>query len=107
VPGPSLGLLFIGSPFMLLVRGVLFFSLKGIYDYLRPLMFVIGLFCVYQGVIVFWVGLQGIEAEEEDPATSTLVIWGKRVLGARPGRYCLPRHPSHSAPSCPDLNGIL
>ena len=37
-----------------LIRGVLFFSLKGIYDYLRPLMFVIGLFCVYQGYIVFW-----------------------------------------------------
>ena len=47
------GLLFIGTPFMVLVRGLLFFALKGIYDYLKPLMLVLGAFCM-AGVSFFF-----------------------------------------------------
>lgn len=77
------GLLFVGTPFMVLVRGVLFFALKGIYDYLRPLMFAIGLFCLYQGAVVLWMACTGVDEEEEDPANSTIVIWGKKLFGER------------------------
>ena len=77
------GLLFVGTPFMVVVRGVLFFSLKGIYDYIYPLMFLIGLFCLYQGLVVLWMTCTGQEEEEDDPSTSTVVVWGKRIFGER------------------------
>ena len=77
------GLLFIGTPFMVLMRFLLFFMLKGIYEALRPLMFAIGLFCVYQGVVVFYMTLSGEEEDEEDPENSSIVKWFKKMLGDR------------------------
>ena len=78
------GLLFIGTPFMVLMRFLLFFSIKGIYDCIRPLMFAIGLFCCYQGGVVLWMTLTGMEEEEEedfDAESSTVVQWFKSLLG--------------------------
>ena len=79
------GLLFVGTPFMVVVRGVLFFSLKGIYDYIYPLMFAIGMFCLYQGGVVMWMSCTGQEDEDEDedPTNSTIVVWGKKLFGSR------------------------
>jgi predicted tellurium resistance membrane protein TerC len=77
------GLLFIGTPFMVLMRFLLFFSIKGIYNSIRPLMFAIGLFCCYQGGVVLWMTVTGMEEEEEDfdAESSTVVQWFKSLLG--------------------------
>ena len=77
------GLLFIGTPFMVLMRFLLFFSIKGIYDCIRPLMFAIGLFCCYQGGIVLWMTVTGQEEDDEefDAESSAVVMWFKRMLG--------------------------
>jgi predicted tellurium resistance membrane protein TerC len=77
------GLLFIGTPFMVLMRFLLFFSIKGIYNSIRPLMFTIGLFCCYQGGVVLWMTVTGMEEEEEDfdAESSTVVQWFKSLLG--------------------------
>jgi len=75
------GLLFVGTPFMVLMRWSLFFALKGIYDSLRPLMFALGLFCAYQGLVVFYMTLMGLEEEDEDPENSAMVIWFKKIMG--------------------------
>ena len=53
------GLLFVGTPFMMLMRYLLFFAMKGIYESIRPMMFAIGLFCAYQGGIVLWLTMTG------------------------------------------------
>ena len=39
--------------------GVLFFGIKNIYYYLRPLMAILGLFCIWQGAMVFYQPRQG------------------------------------------------
>ena len=77
------GLLFIGTPFMVLMRFLLFFSIKGIYDCIRPLMFAIGLFCCYQGGIVLWMTLTGQEEDDDefDAESSGVVMWFKALLG--------------------------
>ena len=77
------GLLFIGTPFMVLMRFLLFFSIKGIYDAIRPLMFAIGLFCCYQGGIVLWMTLTGQEEDDDefDAESSGVVMWFKALLG--------------------------
>ena len=75
------GLLFVGTPFMVLMRWSLFFALKGIYDSLRPLMFALGLFCAYQGLVVFYMTCMGLEEEDEDPENSAMVIWFKKIMG--------------------------
>lgn len=77
------GLLFAGTPFMVLIRGLLFFALKGIYDYLKPLMLVLGAFCMWQGAYVLYQTIIGEEEEDEDPANSTIVKWGKGCFGGR------------------------
>tara|TARA_B100000405_G_scaffold79917_1_gene55382 strand:+ start:2411 stop:3454 length:1044 start_codon:yes stop_codon:yes gene_type:complete len=77
------GLLFIGTPFMVLIRGLLFFALKGIYDYLKPLMLVLGAFCMWQGAYVFYQTIIGEEDDDEDPSNSTIVKWAKGCLGGR------------------------
>lgn len=75
--------LYVGTPFMVIVRAALFFALKGIYDYLLPLMFAIGLFCMYQGCVLFYMSCTGEEEEEDDPSSSFVVVWGKKLLGDR------------------------
>ena len=77
------GLLFIGTPFMVLMRFMLFFSIKGIYDSIRPLMFAIGVFCCYQGGIVLWMTLTGQEEDDDefDAESSGVVMWFKALLG--------------------------
>ena len=77
------GLLFVGTPFMVLMRYLLFFSMKGIYESIRPLMFAIGLFCAYQGGVVLWMTMAGVEDDEEDfdAENSALVMWFKKLMG--------------------------
>ena len=77
------GVLFMGTPLMVVLRGVLFCGIKNIYYYLRPLMAVLGLFCIWQGAMVFYQTLTGSEDEDEDPSNSWLVKAAKRVLGER------------------------
>jgi len=77
------GLLFVGTPFMVAVRGVMFFALKEVYNSVRPIMFAIGLFCLYQGCYVIWVTCTGQDEDKDDPATSAVVVWGKWAFGDR------------------------
>lgn len=77
------GFLFMGTPLMVVLRGVLFFGIKGIYYYLRPFMAVLGLFCMWQGAMVFYQTLTVSEDKDEDPSNSWLVQVAKCVLGER------------------------
>ena len=63
------------------MRWSLLFALKGIYDSPRPLMFALGLFCAYQGLVVFYMTCMGLEEEDEDPENSAMVIWFKKIMG--------------------------
>ena len=75
------GLLFVGTPLMVIIRGMLFFMLKGVYDYLKPLMLALGAFCVWQGVYLLYQTLYNMDTDNDDPAKSSLVRWAKRALG--------------------------
>jgi predicted tellurium resistance membrane protein TerC len=79
------GLLFVGTPFMVLMRYLLFFSMKGIYFTLRPLMFAIGLFCCYQGGVVLWMTCTGQDDDDDDfdAEKSSVVVWFKTAMGDR------------------------
>mmetsp|Transcript_3332 Transcript_3332/g.11555 ORF Transcript_3332/g.11555 Transcript_3332/m.11555 type:complete len:342 (-) Transcript_3332:2088-3113(-) len=79
------GLLFVGTPFMMLMRYLLFFAMKGIYESIRPMMFAIGLFCAYQGGIVLWLTMTGQSEDEEDfdAESSGVVMWFKKIMGDR------------------------
>lgn len=77
------GLLFVGIPLMVIVRGLLFFMLKGVYDYLKPLMLALGAFCIWQGVYVLYQTFYSKDTDDDDPAKPALVRWAKRALGDR------------------------
>ena len=78
------GLLFVGAPLMVIIRGLLFFMLKGVYEYLKPLMLALGAFCIWQGAFVLYQTFNSEEADDDDdPAKSALVRWAKRALGDR------------------------